>query len=82
MTPAKGKSPLDKKKKSTFNSTTHPNSIKGKINRGEFTLPGKSKEETKKLLREWEKQHRFNSVAMERWYHTQVQDTEPHASTT
>lgn len=82
MTPAKGKSPLDKKKERTFNQGSHPNSLRAKILRGDWILPGKSKEETIKLFRAWEKQTRYDSISLEKWYHDQVQDREPHASTT
>lgn len=71
MTPSKGKSPIDKKKESSFNRETHPNSISAKIHRGELTLPGKTKEETKKLFQQWKKAHKYDAAAMERWYYAQ-----------
>lgn len=83
MTPAKGKSPLDKKKKNpkknpSFNGS-QKNSIEGKILRGDWLLPGMNRAQTIKAYRAWQKDFRINGQAMEKWYHQKVQDSDPRA---
>ena len=85
MTPAKGKSPIDKKplvdtKNQGFNGSAK-NSIEGKILRGDYLLPGLNRKQTISAYRAWQKDFRINGQAMEKWYHQKVQDTNPQGDT-
>lgn len=81
MTPAKGKSPLDRKKSEQSFNGSSKNSIEQKILTGEWTLPGKSRAETLKAYRAWQKDFRINSQSVESWYRKNTKDANPHAST-
>lgn len=72
MTP-KGKSPIDRKK-TPFNEGAHHNSVQARVQRGDFVLPGKTKEETIALFKKWQKNNQYDSNAMERWFHSQVRE--------
>jgi hypothetical protein len=83
MTPAKGKSPLDKKRKpdESFNGSV-TNSIEKKILAGDFCMPGMTKAETKAAYRAWQKNFRIEQQLTERWYREQVRDNNPQADVT
>ncbi len=77
MTPAKGKSPLDKKKVSdaqrNYNGA-HKNSIEGRLHRGDLLMPGMNKKESIAAYKAWQKQFRIDGASMESWYRSNVQD--------
>lgn len=67
--PAKGKSPIDRKKVGIPNGA-EDNSIQKRILTGDFCLPGKTSSETIAAYRSWQKARRIDGQHIERWYRT------------
>lgn len=75
LTP-KGKSPMDKKKTEKKQYGPERNSIEKMVQTGDKAFlkrMGWTHKEAKEKLKEWKKQVKFDSVAMERWYRYEVE---------
>jgi len=88
MTPAKGKSSLDKRetrlqksKASGYNGAV-ANSIEKLILTGQYCKPGMNSKETIKAFRAWQKNFRIEAQLMDKHYRKDVADNNPTADTT